>query len=83
LKHAHELKQRAIKYLGGKCKRCGYNKCRYALEFNHLPNFEKEYEPSRLFYMGVNWARVKKELDKCELLCSNCHKEITFAHMLQ
>src|ERR1700733_3546821 len=32
----HEFKEKAIKYLGGKCKICGYNKSPYALEFNHL-----------------------------------------------
>lgn len=83
IKHAHEFKRRAIEYLGGKCKRCGYCKSPYALEFNHLKGFIKEYEPTRLLYMGLNWDRVKKELDKCELLCANCHREVTFGDMAQ
>lgn len=79
LKHFHELKRKAVEYLGGKCRLCGYNKSLYALEFNHLKEFKKEHEPSRLLQKGWSWDRVKPEIDKCELLCSNCHKEITFS----
>ncbi len=35
------VKTNAIKYLGGKCKLCGYNKCKQALEFHHINPEEK------------------------------------------
>lgn len=61
-----------ISYLGGKCAYCGYDKCRAALEFHHLDPDEKDP-------VGLDPARSKKkffeELDKCILLCSNCHRE--------
>jgi hypothetical protein len=63
-------KQAAVTYKGGKCNRCGFNKHISALEFHH--------HKDKLFNIGMvankSWDIIKKELDKCELLCSNCHK---------
>lgn len=55
-------------------KYCGYNKCLAALEFHH-PNSDKDFGLSQ---KGItrSWEKVKLELDKCELVCCNCHKEI-------
>jgi 5-methylcytosine-specific restriction endonuclease McrA len=69
-----KLKQKSVQYKGGKCNRCGYNKCLDALEFHHIDRSDKE------FGIGTKgatraWEKLKIELDKCELLCSNCHKE--------
>jgi hypothetical protein len=70
-----KIKLDAIAYKGGKCVKCGYNKCVAALEFHHINPALKE------FGMGQNgatksWATIKQELDKCILLCANCHREI-------
>src|ERR1035437_8939631 len=65
-------KARAVAYKGGKCE-CGYDKCLRALEFHHREPGGKEFCVSEM--MSMNWARVKKELDKCDLICSNCHRE--------
>ena len=64
-------KERAVQYKGGKCQHCGYDKCNEALEFHHINPEEKD------FGMGehMSWERTKKELDKCILLCANCHRE--------
>ena len=78
MRRAKEMKQKALKYLGSNCRKCGYNKSIYALEFNHIGN--KKYELTRMFQKGLSWGSIKKELDKCELLCANCHREITFAN---
>ena len=71
IQNARIQKKKAVEYLGGRCSRCGYDACVYALEFNHLDPTSKEYEPTRLFQKGLAWERVKVEIDKCELLCSN------------
>ena len=58
---------------GGKCSQCGYNKNLAALEFHHVdPNTkDKDYFNSR----GGLTESLKTELDKCVLLCANCHRE--------
>lgn len=67
-------KERAIEYKGGKCVKCGYNKCNSALEFHHIDPNEKDFSVSQ--NMNMSWDKIKKELDKCILVCSNCHREI-------
>lgn len=68
------MKRRAIEYLGGKCKKCNYNKCVWAMEFQHRNPKEKEFSISVDGY-NRSWKKMKKELDKCDLLCANCHRE--------
>lgn len=71
-----KLKQMGVEYLGGKCCKCGYNDCIWALEFHHTNSNEKDFSISK--YSNLSWNRIKKELNKCILVCSNCHKEIHF-----
>jgi hypothetical protein len=66
------LRKRAIEYLGGKCQMCGYDKEIRILEFHHKTN-SKEDAISNLCDGSHSWEEIKKELDKCELLCPNCH----------
>ena len=66
------IRQQAIDYKGSKCVICGYNKCLQALEFHHLEGGKKDFGISAKGYTR-SWAAVKKELDKCILLCANCH----------
>lgn len=60
--------------MGEECKICGYNKCNAALELHHIDPNEKEFS----FSDNVNlaWEKVKQELQKCILVCANCHREI-------
>lgn len=67
-------KKMAIEYLGGKCQHCGYNKNPAAMEFHHRDSKEKEDNINRL--LRSSWKKVKSELDKCDLLCANCHREL-------
>lgn len=62
-----------IVYKGGRCQTCGYNKCDSALEFHHLDHKKKEFELSGL---SVKFETIKPELDKCIMVCANCHREI-------
>ena len=69
----HRLKEMSIEYKGGKCERCGYDKSKRALSFHHLDPNEKEFTVSSA---NKSWDSVKKELDKCMLVCMNCHMEL-------
>ena len=63
-----------MEYKGGSCKSCGYNKCTTALDFHHRTADEKEFNIGSIWFRGFDKAKV--ELDKCDLLCSNCHREL-------
>ena len=65
----------AVQYKGGQCSRCGYNKCVEALEFHHLDSSQKDFGISEKGYTR-SWERVREELEKCILVCANCHREL-------
>jgi 5-methylcytosine-specific restriction endonuclease McrA len=70
-----KIREMALAYKGGKCERCGYDRCSEALEFHHLSSDDKDFGISANGH-SRSWERTKKELDKCILLCANCHREI-------
>jgi hypothetical protein len=69
----YKFKVRAIDYKGGCCQICGYNKSLSGLQFHHLSQNEKEFTISSS--SNKSWDVLKNELDKCILLCGNCHSE--------
>lgn len=71
-----ERKQQAVDLLGGKCSKCGYDKCRYALVFHHRDPLSKDFTIS--WNWEKSWNRIEEELKKCVLLCCRCHIEKHF-----
>ena len=65
-------KVKAIEYLGGKCEDCGIVGHPSIYDFHHLNPEEKEHTPNKL--RGRSWEVQLKEINKCILLCSNCHR---------
>jgi len=61
---------------GGKCEFCGYNKNIAALEFHHKNPNEKEFQIDLRRFSNCNIQKLEKELNKCMILCANCHREI-------
>lgn len=59
-----------------KCSICGFNKIQSALEFHHLDPKTKKYTISRLIKSGNKDKELKEELNKCILVCANCHAGI-------
>lgn len=74
---AKSLKLLCVSYKGGKCNICSYNRCLYALEFHHINQNEKEFEITGFKSTSLT-AKLRNELDKCVLLCANCHREAHF-----
>jgi hypothetical protein len=67
-------KAECVTYKGGQCVKCGFSRSMAALEFHHRDPNKKDF--------GIATKRrhilseeTKKELDKCDLLCANCHRE--------
>jgi len=73
LRYAKKIK--ALNYLGNKCKNCSNNNY-FSLTFHHINPDEKEFGYYDL--KENRWSLIEKELDKCELLCFNCHLEFHF-----
>jgi 5-methylcytosine-specific restriction endonuclease McrA len=69
------LRRKAIEYKGGKCALCGYKKCIDALEFHHLDETKKDFGLSQSG-LTRSWERIKCEIQKCILVCANCHREL-------
>lgn len=67
-------KERFVANMGGQCVRCFYKKCINALEFHHIDPSKKD--PKFECWKSFSDERVTKELEKCILVCSNCHREI-------
>lgn len=70
-----KVKLLALEYKGNKCSLCGYDKYVGALEFHHTDPNQKDYNLAKKGYT-FSWKRIKEELDKCILVCANCHREI-------
>ncbi|GAG65823.1 unnamed protein product [marine sediment metagenome] len=71
-------KIKAIELMGGKCIKCGNNSI-FKFEFHHIGHKEdKDKEINRLIGSGKRWSLVKRELDRCNLVCRNCHAEIHY-----
>ena len=73
IKNRQDVKLKLIEYKGSKCKICGYNKCIRSLGFHHLDPSKKEL---KIGGSTLNFNFLKQEVDKCILVCSNCHGEI-------
>lgn len=78
----NKLKAEMVVYKGGGCqhvkngKKCGYNSCLAALDFHHVDPKSKDPKCKSMWRWPL--VRLKAELDKCVLVCKNCHMEIHY-----
>lgn len=71
------LKINLVKEKGGKCEICGYDKCVEALQFHHKEPNEKDFSISQISsYTEKTIKKCYEEIEKCMLVCANCHAEI-------
>ncbi len=70
------FKKWAVDYKGGKCIKCMYDKCLDAFDFHHRNPEEKDIDVAKIKLWSKE--RAIKELDKCDLVCRNCHAEIHY-----
>ena len=74
LKARLEKKTAMFEYVGASCKLCGYDRCTDALDFHHLDPDKKDFSISKMGNMSL--PKILKEIDKCIMVCANCHREI-------
>jgi len=73
------LKLRCIEILGGSCLKCGYSKSFRSLTFHHRDPRTKVGDVCKMI-ANRSWGAVLEELQKCDLLCFNCHMELPGEH---
>lgn len=62
----------AVKVQRG-CADCGYRENAVALDFDHLPGFQKEHKLASMA-AGSTKAKIDAEIAKCDVVCANCHR---------
>ena len=56
------------------CSKCSYNTHAVALDFHHVDESRKEFPLNAAQRRRYGMERIKKEVDKCIILCANCHR---------
>jgi hypothetical protein len=56
------------------CADCGYNAYACALDFDHLPGQVKNFTLSIAVYWRKPLSDIEAEIEKCEVVCANCHR---------
>ena len=74
LKSKHDSRWDA--HFEAKCSKCGYDKCKAALDVHHLESAEKDFVVSARW--SISDAKFAEEAKKCIVLCANCHRELHF-----
>ncbi len=74
-KRRRKIKSLAIESKGGKCQICGYSRYQGALDLHHINPLKKTFSLGDKGYTR-SWDMIRAELDKCILVCANCHREL-------
>lgn len=70
-----EVKIKMILYKGGKCEKCkiSLEESHYSIfDFHHIDPSQKD--PKFTGIKSRKWSKIENEINKCQLLCSNCHR---------
>lgn len=65
-----------IKEISG-CVRCGESDIA-CLDFHHTGDEKKDFTISKVIGLGYSIDSIKKEIDKCIILCANCHRKLHY-----
>jgi Homeodomain-like domain len=75
IRRRRRVKAAIVAERGGRCVLCGYDRCTAALEFHHLDPSSKAFGLAQQGH-ARSIERVRAEMRKCVLVCSNCHAEV-------
>lgn len=74
IKQGQDKRLRAVKELGGRCLTCGFDRYPCSLDIHH--ENPKAKDPNFRSLRGWSWEHIQIELQKCVLVCKNCHAAI-------
>lgn len=75
-------KWKALQYKGGKCESCGESRPA-TLCFHHRDPSQKKFQLDGRTFANRKWELVKDEVEKCDLLCQNCHHTLHYGNSWQ
>jgi transposase len=75
VRRRRKVKEILVAEAGGCCQLCGYGRCPAALQFHHVDPETKQFGIAEAG-MARSLDRLRIEVRKCVLLCSNCHAEV-------
>jgi len=64
--------------VGSRCQACGYHRNLAALTWHHIDPFEKSFSLDLRSMSNRSEQEIRKEVEKCIVLCANCHAEHHF-----
>jgi len=70
-KRRKQQKAELVAERGGRCVDCGYSASAAALDFHHRDPGDKDFAISSF---NGSRSRLLVEVEKCDLLCANCHR---------
>ena len=65
------------------CVDCGHNFNYYVMQFDHLPQYTKNFNISNFSDYTRDVTKVIEEMKKCDLVCANCHAERSHQRRLE
>lgn len=78
-RYALENFQKLNQYKDQPCMDCGLKYPSYIMDFDHREN--KSFNISMRVKTGLSFNRILEEIAKCDLVCSNCHRERTYQRL--
>ncbi|PIO00860.1 hypothetical protein COT60_03475 [Candidatus Pacearchaeota archaeon CG09_land_8_20_14_0_10_30_9] len=79
-RHVKQRKEKLKKWIEEYKSRLKCLKCREThpstIDFHHKDGRKKEISISKMVSEGYSMLRIKKEIEKCQILCSNCHRKL-------
>lgn len=67
------------KKLQSGCIKCGYNRCPQALHYHHIDPASKVKSVAKMIVDQRPILKIEEEIQKCILLCANCHQETHYS----
>jgi len=74
-------KLQIVQSMGGACSLCGYRANLAAFNFHHADPQHKQFKLDMRSLSNRTWKAVLQELNKCSLVCANCHAELHNPHL--
>ncbi len=73
-KRDKEMRDKVNAIKSAPCADCKQTYDPICMDFDHLPGFDKDAEISKMMRRRQAWSKIQAEIDKCEVVCSNCHR---------